>query len=119
MRPWIFALAATTAACGAAPPHLLHLFSTEWEDDKGASIGRAWQRVAGTPIASPPGALVVGVDGKGQGLRGLALADQHGWTFTHAIDSRPTIAANVVVASGGGEVFALDASSGQPVWRRP
>jgi outer membrane protein assembly factor BamB len=120
MKTWILALAATTVACGTSQPRLHYpLFSTDWEDDKGASIGRAWQRVAGTPIASPPGALVVGVDGKGQGLRGLALADQHGWTFTHAIDSRPTIAANVVVASGGGEVFALDASSGQLIWRRP
>lgn len=118
MKPWAIVLASTALACGASQPRL-HLFSTDWEDDKGASIERAWQRVAGIPIASPAGPLVVGVDGRGEGLRGLSVADRHGWTFAHALDARPIIAGSVVVASGGGEVFALDATNGQVAWRRP
>ena len=50
---------------------------------------------------------------------GLPLAGGSKWTFSHPLDARPIVSGNVVVGSGGGEVFALDAATGALVWRRP
>ncbi|MCL2778059.1 MAG: PQQ-like beta-propeller repeat protein [Polyangiaceae bacterium] len=64
--------------------------------------------------------LAVGVAGpKSNKLVGVRLTGHSTWTFEHALDARPTIAGGVVVASGGGEVFALDALGGRRLWARP
>jgi outer membrane protein assembly factor BamB len=105
---------AALAACGGAGV-AAKTFSTDWEDDRGASIARVQQRLAGQKPA--PGAdVVVGVgDGK---LLGLALASGQHWTFAHALDARPAVAGGVVVGTGNGELFALDALTGKPLWTR-
>jgi outer membrane protein assembly factor BamB len=115
---WLAGFVALLAGCASAQPRL-HLFSTDWEDDRGRSIALAWQRVAGTPITSPEGVLVVGVSEHGDALFGYSVADDHRWSFAHAVDSRPSLVDHVVVATGGGEAFALDAGTGEVVWRRP
>jgi outer membrane protein assembly factor BamB len=114
---------AMSAACGGGQTQL-NLFSTDWTDDGGASIERVWRRIGTTPV--PPAAdVVVGVAGRDDKLIGLPLGGGAGggnggkWTFSHPLDARPIVTGNVVVASGGGEVFALDAASGKLVWRRP
>jgi outer membrane protein assembly factor BamB len=104
-------------SCGGGQTRL-NLFSTDWEDDGGASIGRVWQRIGGAPI--PPSAdVVVGIAGHADKLVGLPLTGQPKWSFVHPLDSRPIITGKVVVGSGGGEAFALDAETGRVVWRRP
>ncbi len=104
-------------ACGGGQTRL-NLFSTDWTDDGGASIERVWQRIGSMPV--PPAAdVVVGVAGHNDKMIGLSLSSGSTWSFLHALDARPVIAGGVVVASGGGEVFALDAASGKVVWRRP
>ena len=69
---------------------------------------------------SPPAAdVVVGVAANDHKMIGVSLATGAKWTFEHALDARPIVTGSVVVASGGGEVFALDAATGRLVWRRP
>lgn len=121
MKPLrIVAVAALAAAsCGGTPARLA-LFSTNWQDDRGASIARVWRNVESIPI--PPAAdVVVGVDQRSDALIGLPIAAdaRSPWTVSHTLDARPIVAGNVVVGSGGGEVFALDAATGRILWRHP
>jgi outer membrane protein assembly factor BamB len=113
------ALLAVLAACGGSGPqaHFAN-FSTNWEDDGGVSIGRVWERVGSAAIA-PSADVVVGVAGNTDKLVGMPLGGGSKWTFAHPIDARPVVAGGVVVASGGGEAFALDAKTGSVLWRRP
>jgi outer membrane protein assembly factor BamB len=94
------------------------LFSTDWTDDGGATIERIWQRIRATTI--PPAAdIVIGVAENDHKMIGVSLATGSKWTYEHVLDARPVVTGNIVVASGGGDVFALDASSGQLIWKRP
>jgi outer membrane protein assembly factor BamB len=125
-RSWSGAVraAAAAAACGAVlvvacggGQMRLSLFSTDWEDDGGASMARVWQRLG--HVAVPASAdVVVGVAGRSDRIIGLPLAGKARWAVSHALDTRPIIAGNVVVGGGGGEVFALDATTGSVLWRR-
>jgi outer membrane protein assembly factor BamB len=113
----LFALVAL-AACGGGTTRVGARFSTDWTDDGGVSIGRIWDRVGTTPV--PPSAdVVIGIAGNTDKLVGLPLGGGAKWTFAHPLDARPVVTASVVVASGGGEVFALDARTGAVIWRRP
>jgi outer membrane protein assembly factor BamB len=109
------------AACSGARMQV-RLFSTEWEDDGGASIARVWDRIGGAAVPAAPN-VVVGVadDGGPLALVGMALdgTDTAPWRFEHPLDARPAVVGGVVVGSGGGETFALDALHGQLLWRRP
>jgi outer membrane protein assembly factor BamB len=110
-------LAFGALACGGGQTRL-NLFSTDWTDDGGASIDRVWQRIRATAI--PPAAdIVVGVAENDRKMIAVSLATGSRWSYEHPLDARPVVTGGVVVASGGGEVFALDASSGRLVWRRP
>jgi outer membrane protein assembly factor BamB len=110
-------LVALAAGCGGGQTRL-NLFSTDWTDDGGASIERVWGRIGAKPVPAAAD-IVVGVAGKNDRLIGLQLGDGTKWTFDHALDARPVVAGTVVIASGAGEVFALDAASGRLVWKRP
>ena len=63
--------------------------------------------------------VVIGVAGNTDKLVGLPLGGGSKWTFAHPLDARPVVTGGVVIGSGGGEVFALDAHTGSVVWRRP
>lgn len=109
---------AALAGCGGSGNEL-RLFSTEWRDDQGKSIGEVEARLrSAKPAANTD--LVVGVAGqKVDKLVGVSLSSGSTWSFGHALDARPIIAGSVVVGSGGGELFALDAASGKRLWARP
>jgi outer membrane protein assembly factor BamB len=111
-------LAGVVASCGGGQAHPAR-FSTDWTDDGGASIGHVWDRVGGSTIA-PSADVAVGVAGHTDKLIGLPLGSGGAkWTFAHPLDARPIVTGDVVVASGGGEAFALNAKSGSVIWRRP
>ncbi|HEX3344848.1 MAG TPA: PQQ-binding-like beta-propeller repeat protein, partial [Polyangiaceae bacterium] len=57
--------------------------------------------------------------GHGDKLLGAPIGGGSKWTFAHPLDARPVVTGNLVVASGGDEVFALDAKNGSVLWRRP
>ncbi len=110
-------LALFAASCGGGTTSI-HVFSTDWSDDRGVSMENVRTRLGG---AKPtPGAdVVVGVAGNADKLVGLPLTGGNKWTFAHPLDSRPLVAGAVVVGSGGGELFALDALHGTKLWARP
>jgi outer membrane protein assembly factor BamB len=105
------------AACGGGQTRS-GLFSTNWEDDGGVSIARVWERVGSTSVPESAD-VVVGIAGHSDKLVGLPLGGGSKWTFAHPLDARPVVAGNLVIGSGGGEAFALDAKSGSVLWRRP
>lgn len=74
-------------------------------------------RLAKVP-AAPNADCVVAVTGDAE-ITGLDLHTGKTWTATHALVTRPRVAGPLVVGSGGGEVFALDAATGQPRWAVP
>jgi outer membrane protein assembly factor BamB len=91
------------------------VFSTDWKDDGGAGVRAVQARILATPIArSTPVAVGVSDDG----LVGVGLASGAPWFYAHAVDARPVVAGTVVVGAGGGEIFALDATTGRPLWSR-
>lgn len=108
--PWIL------IACGGAQARMGDVFDKAWRDDGGASISSLHGKLASHTI--PRGAdVALGV--VEEGLVGVALATGQAWSYLHAVDARPWIAGNVVVGTGGGRVFALDALTGRPLWSRP
>lgn len=114
----VLALGVATASCASDVSHP-GTFSTNWLDDQGKSIGEVQARLKNAP-AGAKADLVVAVAGpKNDKLIGLPLSGGANWTFQHALDARPIIAGGVVVGSGNGEIFALEASSGRRLWARP
>jgi outer membrane protein assembly factor BamB len=114
------ALAAVTllGGCGGGGMRVGARFSTDWTDDGGVSIGRVWDKIGQAPVPATAD-VVIGVAGNTDKLVGLPLGGGSRWTFGHPLDARPVVTGNVVIASGGGEVFALDAHTGAVIWRRP
>jgi outer membrane protein assembly factor BamB len=102
--------------CAGGQTREMAAFGARWRDDGDESVRAVLSRIAASPV--PLGAdAVVGVTSSG--LVGTSLTDRRIWTHAHAIDSRPFIAGSVVVATGNGEVFALDARTGVRLWARP
>jgi outer membrane protein assembly factor BamB len=91
-------------------------FARAWRNDGGESIARLEQEQRTLPKV-PNTAVAVGVTAKG--LRGAALPDGDVWHSTTPVDVVPSIAGNLVIATGGDELFALDAKSGKKVWSVP
>jgi outer membrane protein assembly factor BamB len=93
------------------------LFSTDWSDDQGRSIQVLQANLRGTH--PPPGAnIAIGVAGHGGLIIGQPLGSGARWTFAHPLDARPFLTGPLVIGSGGGELFALDAASGKKLWAR-
>lgn len=117
---WVVGLGAfALAACGGDELHP-KLFSTSWQDDQGRSISEVLNRLHGAKPAASTDVVVAVAGAKADKLLGLSLSGGGApWTFQHALDARPIVAGGVVVASGGGEVFAVDAASGKRLWARP
>ena len=104
-------------ACGGGQTQR-SVFSTTWVDDGGRSIEAVREKVARLPVVLGAD-VAVGVAHHGTRLVGRPLRGGPRWTFDHALDDRPIIAGGVVVGSGGGELFAVDALTGKRLWSRP
>jgi outer membrane protein assembly factor BamB len=112
------ALGTATAGCPGDAAHP-GTFSTNWLDDQGKSIGEVQARLKGARAGGSADIAVAVAGEKNDKLIGAPLAGGAPWTFQHALDARPIIAGGVVVGSGSGEVFALDAATGKRLWARP
>ncbi|WP_437926908.1 PQQ-binding-like beta-propeller repeat protein [Sorangium sp. So ce291] len=111
-------LAALSGACGGGQTQG-EAFDPRWKDDGGAGIAAFQQRFAGRPIPLGADVAVGVVAGPGpQRLVGAPLDGGPTWTFTHPLDAQPAVAGRVVVGLGQGELFALDARTGKPLWQR-
>jgi outer membrane protein assembly factor BamB len=102
-----------TLSCGGGQTRLNGIFSTDWQDDGGAGARAVQAKITAIPIPKGTPVAVGVVD---SGLVGMPLGSEKSWSFAHAIDARPSIAGSVVVGTGGGEIFALDAGTGQRLW---
>lgn len=107
---------AALAASGCGGGQTTGLFNPGWVNDGGAGIGTFQQRFAANEV--PKGAdVAIGVIGV-DGIVGVPLEGGSAWSFQHALDSRPTVTGNVVIGQGGGELFALSATTGEVLWKR-
>lgn len=106
------ALSLALAACGGGNA-TGQGFSRTWRNDGGESIARL-EREQRTLPKAPNTPVAVGVTAKG--LRGVALPDGKVWHAETPVDVVPSVAGGLVVATGGGELFALDAKTGKKQW---
>jgi outer membrane protein assembly factor BamB len=108
-------LVSAVLGCGGATAKTTRVFSPEWENDGGFAATVLSRKLASAPIALGAD-VAVGVTETG--LTGISLSGGSAWSFTHQIDTRPAIAGNVVVVTGGQEIVALDATTGKRLWAR-
>ncbi|WP_437723906.1 outer membrane protein assembly factor BamB family protein [Sorangium sp. So ce861] len=112
------ALSALSVACGGGQTQG-EAFDPRWKDDGGAGIAAFQRRFAARPIPLGADVAVGVVAGTGaRELVGVPLGGGPAWTFEHPLDARPAVAGSVVVGLGQGELFALDARTGQLLWMR-
>ncbi|MEO8798134.1 MAG: hypothetical protein ABI551_09635 [Polyangiaceae bacterium] len=110
-------VATASAACAGGQTRG-NLFSPYWDNDEGKAITVLQAKMRGTH--PPPGTnLALGISGRGNLLIGQPLGSGARWTYAHPLDARPFLTGAVVVGSGGGELFALDAATGKKLWARP
>lgn len=112
-RWFVYSLMLGCLGCAARRDRLDDAFNTTWQDDHGDSIGQVYDRLAGK---SPPLAADVAIGTTSQGLVGVTL--DSGQRFTSALkpDTPPVIVSDLVVLSSDGQVFALNARTGQQLW---
>jgi outer membrane protein assembly factor BamB len=114
-RFWLFGVGTPLLACSAGPlQNSSHAFSADWQNDGGKSIAAVYGRVqnATLPVGS---AVAVGVTK--DGLTGIGLDGSGKWTHPGRVDELPALSGDVVVATSGGQLFALDAKSGRELWK--
>jgi outer membrane protein assembly factor BamB len=108
---------AALLGCGGGQIHA-DVFSTNWSDDGGRTIEALRQRI-GSSVPPPGTDIVIGITEHLDTLVGIPLGGAPEWRFSHPLSSRPVVSSTVVVASGSGELFALDATTGTKLWARP
>jgi outer membrane protein assembly factor BamB len=90
------------------------LFNPDWQSDGGESMARVQAQLSNATI---PEAAPVAVGVTRRGLVGVGLDRASRWSHTAELDARPALAGSLVVATGGGSLFALDARSGKQLWK--
>jgi outer membrane protein assembly factor BamB len=109
-------LAVVGLCCSARQKIGESAFETFWRDDQGESITALQQRLSGVALA-PPSAVAVGVTG--EGLTAISLDSRTHWQSAGPVQGRPVVAGNLVIATTGDQLVALDAASGQRRWSIP
>lgn len=108
-------VALVLGACGGGDAYRPKLFSTDWQDDGGASIARVRAKIQGA--SAPKGVdVAVGVASQGDKIVVQPLDGGPKWQLAHKLDARPFVAGELVFVTGGGETVALDAKSGKKLW---
>jgi outer membrane protein assembly factor BamB len=107
-------LAAITAVgCGGASLRG-PAFKEDWQDDGGRAIAGVAARLENQKLPESKG-VVVGITTSG--LVGVGLDGSGKWAHAGLPDSRPSIANSVVVYTAGGQLVALDATTGKELWK--
>jgi outer membrane protein assembly factor BamB len=109
------------AGCGGGQTRG-HPLDSSWSDEDGEELkafekewlraghrGRRAPRLANVAVGVVDDHLIIGRALGGGG------AD---WIYATPLEGRPIITGTVVVGMGGGDVFALNAETGEPIWRR-
>ncbi|GAC1573600.1 MAG: hypothetical protein NVS3B20_05340 [Polyangiales bacterium] len=115
-----FAAMGALSACGGGSSDLIVVsgkaFSQEALNDDAnlKAQAKVVERIGKAPVTPGPD-VVVAVTGSDE-ITGLELNSGKTWTFKHAMDVRPSLAGPLVIGQGAGEVFALDAATGQSRW---
>jgi outer membrane protein assembly factor BamB len=103
-------------ACSPAATSSGHAFTPGWQNDGGKSIAAVQARVRSAAL--PAGAAVaVGVSK--DAVIGASLDGGAPWKHAGRPDTLPVVSGDVVVATSGGKLFALDAKSGKELWSIP
>jgi outer membrane protein assembly factor BamB len=111
------ASAFSVTGCGGNELHP-KLFSSDWSDDGGASIAGVRNKLRDVQFTRGADVVLAIPTSAKNKIIGMPMSGGAKWTVTHALDARPQIAGSIVVGSGGGEVFALDATTGKQLWSR-
>ncbi|HEY2408577.1 MAG TPA: PQQ-binding-like beta-propeller repeat protein [Polyangiaceae bacterium] len=99
--------------CAAARARGDDVFSTNWQDDHGASIGQLEARLQAAP-KTPNASVAVGLTERG--LLAVTLDTGARWSHAAALGSLPQIAGPLVIVAEGDQIVALDAQSGNKAW---
>ena len=105
--------AIASTACGGGSMRSA-AFAQDWQNDGGKSIAAVQARVGSVRVPESKG-LAVGVTGRG--IVATSLDGARHWTHAGAPDARPAIAGGVVAYTSRGTLFALDADTGQELWK--
>lgn len=113
--PFLWCLLCLCVACGGGQTRGHPLDST-WSDEDGAELDsfvQSWNVSRPPPLVEAAIGIV-----DHQTIVGRALPDGERWMYEHELESRPILTGTVVVGVGGGELFALDARTGEELWTR-
>jgi outer membrane protein assembly factor BamB len=111
----LVAFAALVTGCGAGSMKT-SAFASDWQSDNGKSIAAVRAHLASVPVPTGRG-MALGITKTG--LIAVALDGSSHWSYSGVVDSRPSIAGNVVVSTSKGHLFALDAATGRELWQLP
>ncbi len=103
------------AGCGGGQTRG-HPLDSRWSDDDGSELA-AFEHRWTMPRAPEIPSVILGVVNDHR-IVGLTMGGPGRWRYDHALEGRPLIAGSVVVGMGDGELFALDAFTGEPHWTR-
>jgi outer membrane protein assembly factor BamB len=113
----VFALSGLAFACGhSGAASGGRAFMPEWQNDAGKSIQAVYAKVGSQ---APPVGASVAVGLTGDGMVGIGLDKSGAWSYLGPVDTEPTITGDLVIATGGRKLYALDAKSGRKVWEVP
>ncbi len=107
-------VASAIAACSGQQNGFDQAFTKRWQSDSGDSASRLYERLKGT---AAPAAAQVAVGVTSSGLVGKPLGAGAGWSYAGRVDTVPQISGGVVAFTSGGQVVALDAQNGTPLWK--
>lgn len=114
---WLFFVVLLVGAmsCGGGQTRGNPLDSS-WDDEDGKELD---EFVSSWKVVRPPPMLeaAIGIVDH-RTLIGRALPEGESWRYEHELESRPVLTGDVVVGLGGGELFLLDARTGEELWTR-
>lgn len=105
-------LSVLSTACGGSQSFESTL-DEMWQWDGGIEASRV---ITATSDGTAPKKVPAAVGVTGRGLVGRALPDGKRWEYEGEVDVLPTLVGNLVIFSGGGQVVALDVTTGKKVY---
>lgn len=108
----VFALSFPLSGCGGSQSFDKTL-DEMWQWDGGVEASRV---IAAIQNGKAPEKIPAAVGVTGRGLVGRALPDGKRWEYEGEVDVLPTLVGSLVIFSGGGQVTALDVTTGKKIY---